>query len=177
MNTQHLDDSGRELGVFSIVLPVVWAIVAVVGFALIANWPELFAASAQAAPVSAPEAAAVRAGTESATPEPAKALRVLDSATVRDALPAIALLGAREQMLTALEAMPQTRLKAAFLSCDQASTQRVLDLGEAMPCAMAWDALLKREFGGNLDAMLAWWRARRDDAVGVELDATAEIVR
>jgi hypothetical protein len=38
---------------------------------------------------------------------------------------------------------------------------------EAVPCAMAWDALLKRQFGGNVEAFLAWWRAHRDDPGGL----------
>ncbi len=85
-------------------------------------------------------------------------------ATAQEAPRPVALLGAREPLLAVFDAMPEARLKATFLRCDQESSQRVLDLGEAVPCAMAWDTLLKREFGGDVDALLAWWRAHRDQA-------------
>lgn len=169
MSAQHLDDSGRPFGILPIVLPVIWTVVAVVGFLLIASSPELFVSSAPARRAPAANPAATFARTDAPTPDSSKVLRVLDSASGQEAMPALAWFGEREQMLAAMEAMPQPQLKAAFLRCDRASNQRMLDLGEAVPCAMAWDALLKREFGGNVDAMLAWWRAQRDDASGADV--------
>jgi hypothetical protein len=81
----------------------------------------------------------------------------------QDATPVVQLLGAREPLLAAFDAMPEARLKATFLRCDRESRQRVLSLDEAAPCSIAWDTLLKREYGGNLESLLAWWRAHRDD--------------
>ena len=34
----------------------------------------------------------------------------------------------------------------------------LLLLDEAIPCGMALDSLLRRGFGGDFDALLAWWR-------------------
>ncbi len=75
MSAQNIDDSGRELGLFSIVLPVIWAMVAVGGFALVADWPELFAASEQAGPVTATAAAATQVSPDQPVPEASKGLR------------------------------------------------------------------------------------------------------
>jgi len=32
----------------------------------------------------------------------------------------------------------------------------------AVRCAMAWGALLKRGFGSDVNALLAWWREQKD---------------
>lgn len=85
-------------------------------------------------------------------------------ATAQDATPSLGLLGARERLPTVFDAMSEARLKAKFLRCDHDSSKRLLDLDEAVPCAMAWDALLKRQFGGDVAALLAWWRAHREEA-------------
>jgi len=73
-----------------------------------------------------------------------------------------AVLAQREEMIAAFEAMPQAPLQRLFLRCARESSERLFDVGEAVPCAMAWDALLKRGFDGNVDGLLAWWRAHRD---------------
>jgi hypothetical protein len=57
--------------------------------------------------------------------------------------------------------LTEAELKSAVLRCDQDSAQRMLSFVEAMPCFLAWDALLKRSFGGSVDALLAWWQANR----------------
>ena len=43
MDTQDVRHPLMELGLFSIVVPVVWVVAAFVGFALLVNRPELFA--------------------------------------------------------------------------------------------------------------------------------------
>jgi hypothetical protein len=62
--------------------------------------------------------------------------------------------------------MPQVRLEDVFLRCTHESSERLFGPEEAVPCAMAWDTLLKRQFSGNIDALLAWWRAHREDTIG-----------
>jgi len=57
----HVQRAIVELGAFSIVVPVVWAAAALVGFVVLANWPELFAA-----PTTAPTI--VQASSASAGP-------------------------------------------------------------------------------------------------------------
>jgi len=40
----HVQRTIGELGTFSIVVPVVWVAAALIGFVVLANWPEMFAA-------------------------------------------------------------------------------------------------------------------------------------
>jgi hypothetical protein len=75
----------------------------------------------------------------------------------------VGLLGAREQILAQLERMPEGRLKALFLRCSREAEQRQFGLDEGAMCSMASDAIKRRSFGGNFDALLAWWRVHRDD--------------
>jgi len=84
-------------------------------------------------------------------------------ATAQDATPVIVVPGARERLLATFHAMPDAPLRAMFLRCASDSSVRMLGLDEAVPCAMAWDALLRRGFNGDVNALLAWWRAHRDE--------------
>lgn len=59
--------------------------------------------------------------------------------------------------------LPRAALESAFLRCDREARVRVLSLDEGAHCAMAWDALLRRVFAGDVDALIIWWRANRDE--------------
>lgn len=89
---------------------------------------------------------------------------LIGTAFAQDTTHAISLLGAREQLLATFDKMPETQLKALFLDCSRQSSERLLAVDEAVPCAMAWDALLRRGFNGDIDALLTWWRANRSDS-------------
>lgn len=52
-------------------------------------------------------------------------------------------------------------LKRGYLRCDRASSEERLTLAAAVYCSAVSDELLRREFMGDLDLMLAWWRAAR----------------
>ncbi|MDO9166454.1 MAG: hypothetical protein Q7U13_10140 [Rhodoferax sp.] len=52
-------------------------------------------------------------------------------------------------------------LKAAYLRCDRAATERLLDLGEAANCSVIYEELLRVGFGGDFKRLLAWWRVER----------------
>jgi hypothetical protein len=52
-------------------------------------------------------------------------------------------------------------LKAAYLRCDQAATERLLGVGDAASCSVIHEKLLKVGFGGDFERMLAWWQAER----------------
>ncbi len=96
---------------------------------------------------------------------PVKDGAVTDTTRIERVAPTIKALsdqGARVALLAHFERLPETHLKAVFLHCAHESSRRMFDLDEAVPCAMAWDALLKRGFAGNVEALLAWWRAQRD---------------
>lgn len=72
--------------------------------------------------------------------------------------------GAREKWLTTFDRMPAPALAAAFLRCDRAARETMLDFEDGARCAMAWDALLARVFVGDVDALIAWWLVHRDDS-------------
>ena len=67
----------------------------------------------------------------------------------------------REALLAAYEVMPRTQLEDLFLHCDARASREMLDAGDGIVCAMAWDTLLKNQFGGDVRAFLAWWWPRR----------------
>ena len=53
------------------------------------------------------------------------------------------------------------RLKAAYLRCDRAATERLLGMGEAANCSVIYEELLRVGFGGDFKLLLAWWHAER----------------
>lgn len=59
-----------------------------------------------------------------------------------------------------------TCLKELYLRCSRESSQNLLGFREAVLCSFGHETLLKREFGGDFNALLAWWRVHRDDPVG-----------
>lgn len=69
----------------------------------------------------------------------------------------------REQMLASFDRLPEPALATAFLQCDRDARARVLGMDEGVRCAMAWDALLRRVFANDVDALIAWWKVHRDE--------------
>jgi hypothetical protein len=68
----------------------------------------------------------------------------------------------------AAEARDVRRLKAAYLRCDRAASERLLGSGDAATCSVAYEELLKVGFGGDFKRLLAWWRAERVHEAGGE---------
>lgn len=52
-------------------------------------------------------------------------------------------------------------LKAAYLLCERAATERLLGIDDAARCSVIYEELLKVGFGGNFKRLLAWWHAER----------------
>lgn len=67
----------------------------------------------------------------------------------------------RAESLSRFEAMPPQCLKAMFMVCTEAARTQLLDLGSAAACSIGYEALLRSGFGGNFQALMAWWRAQR----------------
>src|SRR5687767_1658973 len=67
-------------------------------------------------------------------------------------------LGDRAGRLGAYERLPEHCLKTLVMECAAVASQQLLDQGSAATCSMGYEALLKRTFGGDFKAMLAWWR-------------------
>lgn len=53
-------------------------------------------------------------------------------------------------------------LERAFWQCDHATTTGALDGGAAAQCSVVTEAFKARRFGGDFQALLAWWRANKD---------------
>ena len=67
------------------------------------------------------------------------------------------------QQVAYLEQLPEPALKTMYLRCARVSSERLLSLAEAIKCSTAADVLKRRSFGGDFEAMLAWWRRHRDE--------------
>lgn len=83
-------------------------------------------------------------------------------ALAQAAEPTLSVFSHREQWIAAFEQLPEARLRAFFLHCDRESREHLVQFDDAVRCAMAWDALLKRGFANDVNALLAWWREQRD---------------
>jgi hypothetical protein len=57
--------------------------------------------------------------------------------------------------------LPRHCLRAVFTRCSAQADEGLLDLGSAVACSDGYEALLKREFNGDFQALLAWWRQTR----------------
>lgn len=67
----------------------------------------------------------------------------------------------RDGALAQFASMPEPCLKTMYLYCSAASERVVLGQHAMIVCSLGHEALLKTVFGGDLDALLAWWRAHR----------------
>jgi len=55
------------------------------------------------------------------------------------------------------------RLKSLYLDCARQTSVRRMDVDEAVYCQAVADVLMVRDFEGNLDLLLAWWRQQPVD--------------
>jgi len=69
----------------------------------------------------------------------------------------------REERITQYEGLGVPCLKRLLVQCNAAASREMLDSGAAMACSIGYEALLKRGFNGDFQAMLAWWRNRPED--------------
>ena len=68
----------------------------------------------------------------------------------------------REEQAAAQARLPSVAaLKSEYIQCEQLSSQRRLSMHGAAYCSAVAEQLLKRGFEGDLDRLLAWWRAER----------------
>lgn len=71
----------------------------------------------------------------------------------------------RQASLQSFESVPDGCLRAMFLMCADTSRNQLMDLGSAAACSVGYEVLLKRSFGGDFNALLAWWRSQRGENV------------
>ena len=53
-------------------------------------------------------------------------------------------------------------VERAFWACDHAATVGRIDTGTAITCGGLTEMLKVRKFGGDFNAMLAWWRLHKE---------------
>ena len=61
--------------------------------------------------------------------------------------------------------LSNAQLKVAYLDCARISSASLLEPDLVTLCSTVAKALLQREFNGDLELQLQWWRAMRDDTV------------
>ncbi|HYD75141.1 hypothetical protein [Ramlibacter sp.] len=66
----------------------------------------------------------------------------------------------RKERMTQFEALGEHCLKQLMVECHAAAARQLLDPGSAFACSIGYEALLKRGFGGDFQALLAWWHQR-----------------
>jgi len=66
----------------------------------------------------------------------------------------------RQERITLYEGLGEQCLKRLLVQCNAAASQAMLEPGQAFACSIGYEALLKRGFNGDFQAMLAWWRTR-----------------
>ncbi|TFY98369.1 hypothetical protein [Ramlibacter humi] len=64
----------------------------------------------------------------------------------------------RDERIRQYENLGEPCLKRLLVECNAAASRQLLDEGQAFACSIGYEALLKRGFGGDFQAMLAWWR-------------------
>jgi hypothetical protein len=58
--------------------------------------------------------------------------------------------------------LPLAQLERSFWVCDHAATVGLLDSGTAIACGSLAEVVKQRKFGGDFNAMLAWWRQHKE---------------
>ena len=89
-------------------------------------------------------------------------------ACVLATLPALSSADDSQALVARFEHVAEADLKSQYLSCARVSSQRMLGMDEAAVCSIVAEVLKKRSFGGDFDALLAWWRLHRDEPVAAE---------
>jgi hypothetical protein len=67
----------------------------------------------------------------------------------------------RAGLLAQYERLPPACLQELVLACTAVTNRAMLDFGSAAVCSLGYEALLSRRFGGNFQALLAWWNSKR----------------
>lgn len=82
----------------------------------------------------------------------------------------------RERLFAHFERATEGHLKALYLRCARDSSERLLSFDEAARCSIAGEALKARSFGGDFNALLAWWLQHRDDPLDEPTDERTPVV-
>lgn len=83
----------------------------------------------------------------------------------------------RDQLRAHAERLPERDLERWFLRCSREASERLMGFDEAALCSIGFEALKQRKFGGDFEAMLAWWRLHRHDPPDVLARPAGEAAR
>ncbi|HSB24274.1 MAG TPA: hypothetical protein VLE94_14345 [Burkholderiaceae bacterium] len=73
----------------------------------------------------------------------------------------------RTDLSAQLDSLAADRLQIEFLACSRAAEVHPLSPGDGALCAATQDAVKHRVFGGDFNALLAWWRLHRNDPLPI----------
>jgi hypothetical protein len=62
----------------------------------------------------------------------------------------------------AIEHASSSQLRAAYVECDRRSSQSRVDLNFMIACERVGALLRERDFGGDFERLLQWWRQARE---------------
>ena len=71
----------------------------------------------------------------------------------------------RAGLLAQYEQLAPACLQDLVLACTAMTNRALLDFGSAAMCSLGYEALLSQHFGGNFQALLAWWNSERGTAL------------
>lgn len=71
----------------------------------------------------------------------------------------------RAGLLAQYERLPHACLQELVKACTDLSGRALLDFGTASACSFGYEALLSQRFGGNFQALMAWWNSEHPPAV------------
>jgi hypothetical protein len=74
---------------------------------------------------------------------------------------------AEDEIVARMQRFSDADLKRFYLHCSRAAT-RSLSSGDIAVCSVGYELLLRRTFGGDFDALLAWSRRHPDDGADIE---------
>lgn len=74
----------------------------------------------------------------------------------------------------AVAAMSSSELRAAYLHCDRVTAASEVAPAFMIDCARVADMLLQRDFAGNLELQLQWWRKARHESMAVGSPAVTQ---
>lgn len=69
---------------------------------------------------------------------------------------------ASAQAAMGAELMSLAEIERGFWVCDHAATNDRIDGSAAITCGSLTEVLKQRKFGGDFNAMLAWWRQHKE---------------
>ena len=68
--------------------------------------------------------------------------------------------------LEAVQALSSAQLRSAYLACDRVTSREPVDPGFMNLCSTVSNTLMARDFGGQLELQLQWWRSAREQFDG-----------